>query len=122
MRKYEILAYTVKVFKPTTSAKQKIFAVIECGVKDLKGKILIYFLYPGAAIPENVFNQQIGYVQMYVAGEHYNYYLDLLRNEKPVFAMFDWMKPPFIAVGTGKEPVGEEESRFFKMMEEPVLS
>ncbi len=37
-------------------------------------------------------------------------FVDLVRNEKPVFAYLNSDKPEWISVRTSKEPVGEEES------------
>ncbi len=43
--------------------------------------------------------------------DHYPWYVDLLRNEKPVYVTFDPdHDPPRFTVYAGTEPVGEEES------------
>jgi hypothetical protein len=39
------------------------------------------------------------------------WYVDLLRNEKPIFAHIDEDRPVFIFLYTGSEPVGEGELR-----------
>ena len=41
---------------------------------------------------------------------HYSRYIDLLRNEKPVFAYLNSEYPDINRLYTGTEPVGEEET------------
>ena len=37
-------------------------------------------------------------------------FLDMLRNEKPIWAYLNSDKPEWISLKTSKEPVGEEET------------
>jgi len=91
------------------------YAFILC--KDGAGKYLsIYFLAPGSPKVENRFIEQgtgmSRYVaQMFLPVDQYEWYIDLLRNEKPVHAMISMSAPKEFRVGV-YEPTGEGEPPF----------
>jgi hypothetical protein len=71
----------------------------------------IYFRLDMSRAPENTSTRRPdmlgGY--MYVPAEHYPWYIDLLRNEEPVYAMIN-DDPAFNGLYVLGEEVGEEET------------
>jgi len=71
-------------------------------------KLYILFNADGAALPANSYNAS---TKVGVAREHasrYSSYLDLLRNEDPVWVTFNEEAKSFVVYAAG-EPVGEGE-------------
>ena len=71
--------------------------------------LLIYFLKPDSDDMDNIFlvDRKLG--RIVVPWDQYPVYVDLLRNEKPVYAFMDSDRPISNRIYTGKEPIGEEE-------------
>ena len=47
------------------------------------------------------------------------FYVDLLRNEKPIYAHLNSEEPWFNSISTSKEPVGEEERQLIVLLSDP---
>jgi hypothetical protein len=69
----------------------------------------VYFLASDSPFPEPVFDvaQKKGY--MFLNIQDIGPFVDMLRNEKPVYAHLRGDRPEWTSVTTGKEPVGEGE-------------
>ncbi|MCK5028150.1 MAG: hypothetical protein KAR57_00855 [Bacteroidales bacterium] len=69
----------------------------------------IGFIAEGESLPNNVshpFNTAFRPISEYF------YYLDILRNEKPVYIVIDKNDPSLHAIKTQNEPIGVGENRF----------
>ena len=60
-------------------------------------------------LPASVFDQTTRFANIFVHARHYPWYVDLLRNERPVQCTIDRDAPGFSRLSTGSEPVGEAE-------------
>jgi hypothetical protein len=60
-------------------------------------------------LPESVFDPNTSVANVFVPAAQYTWYLDLLRNERPVTCTIDTHTPKFSKIATGNEPVGEGE-------------
>jgi hypothetical protein len=71
--------------------------------------LLIYFLKPDSPDMDNLYlvDRKLG--RIVVPWNQFPVYVDLLRNEKPIYAYLDSDTPIWNRVYTGQEPVGEEE-------------
>lgn len=69
----------------------------------------VYFLDPTSPFPAPFYNvaARKGYMFMHVAD--IVAFVDMLRNEKPVYGHLRGDRPEWMSVTTGKEPVGEGE-------------
>lgn len=85
-------------------------ATIECIGSHAFESMYINF-YPHNSPPQNVSiietKKTIGHIQE--PTEQYAWYLDLLRNEGPIYARVDDSNPHFNSLSTSSEPVGEGE-------------
>ncbi|MFQ5528627.1 MAG: hypothetical protein ACE5GX_20525 [Thermoanaerobaculia bacterium] len=73
-------------------------------------RFVIYFAAPGSAMaPPRYFpNTKFGSINVPV--DEMPHYVDLVRNEKPVYAYLNSDNPQWNSISTSTEPVGEEES------------
>jgi hypothetical protein len=60
-------------------------------------------------LPDSRYNASTGIADIFVFAEHYPWYLDLLRNERPVQCTIDTSNPKWSRLSTGQEPAGEGE-------------
>jgi hypothetical protein len=69
----------------------------------------VYFLANDSAFPAPVFdvNQKKGYI--FLSIQDIGPFVDMLRNERPVYGHLRGDRPEWTSVTTGKEPVGEGE-------------
>jgi hypothetical protein len=72
-------------------------------------RFVIYFAAPGSdmAPPQYVPNKKFGSINVPI--NEMPHYVDLLRNEKPIYAYLDSEIPRWNSISTSKEPVGERE-------------
>jgi hypothetical protein len=88
-------------------------AVIECfgSVVTYEKYIRISFWPAGVELPANVsvINGSKVKAEMNAPAEQYAWYLDLLRNEAPIFAVVTDIDPKQNTLSTTSEPVGEGE-------------
>ena len=84
--------------------------IIICESVSPTRRLCIYFHHSGETIPDNYCNAKQTFGEIYARAEEYIWYIDILRNEKPVYAYIDNVKPSLNQITTGLEPVGEEES------------
>ncbi len=69
----------------------------------------VYFVHPESKGVENFYDPRENWAASFVPAEYYPWYVDLLRNEKPVFAQLNQERPEWNRLFTGSEPVGEGE-------------
>ena len=70
---------------------------------------VIYILDDSSPVPDNAFFPQYKRGTIFVPRWQLEWFLDLLRNEKPVYCYLNSDTPKWNALYTGKEPVGENE-------------
>ena len=74
-------------------------------------RLIVYGLHPDSPVPEKpVYNVAGDVGAIFVPFADLPFYVDLVRNEKPVYARLNSDHPEWISLQTSKEPVGEEES------------
>jgi hypothetical protein len=84
------------------------YAYIVCQGKS--GQTLtFYFMRPDSPGGANSYNPATGQAVAYLPADQYLWYVDMLRNEKPVFAYVNKDNPGWNRIHTGQEPVGEGE-------------
>jgi len=72
--------------------------------------LIIYFLHPDSDVPDPIFTPQNGVGAIFLPFSDMSTYLDMVRNEKPLYAHLNSNKPEWNCIRTRQEPVGEEES------------
>ena len=60
-------------------------------------------------LPDSRFDAATGVADVFVSAAQYPWYLDILRNERPVQCTIDTGTPKWSRLGTGQEPTGEGE-------------
>jgi hypothetical protein len=71
--------------------------------------LAIYFLTDSSFVPNNAYDAAAKRGTMYLPQEQLQPYIDLLRNEKPVYCFLNSSYPLHNGIYTGTEPVGEAE-------------
>lgn len=72
-------------------------------------RLIIYFLTEKSPVPDPFFNAEKDKGVMIRPFDEIGPFVDLLRNEKPIYGHLDSDEPHYNSVTTSKEPVGEEE-------------
>jgi hypothetical protein len=75
-------------------------------------ELTIKFLHPDSVIPNNSYDPVTKKAMIYIPpeqSEQFSWYIDILRNEKPVYVYLSSTHPIGNCVYTGKEPIGEGE-------------
>ena len=86
----------------------KFYAQIVC--RSAEGdRFVLFFLRPDGGDPPNSYLPAKKFATSYLPAEQFSWYLDILRNEKPVYAVLNSDNPITNGLSTGDEPVGEEE-------------
>jgi hypothetical protein len=83
-------------------------ALIQCKGADGE-RLNIYFISPGSLTPDNYYDAAGNLGIIYVPSYLYEWYRDLLLNEKPLFAFCDSEKPEWNRLSTENELTGETE-------------
>jgi hypothetical protein len=73
-------------------------------------RLIIYFLTDDQAAPEPFYNEADKYGAIFLPFKEMPVYVDLVRNEKPVYASLDSDRMKSNSISSRSEPVGEEES------------
>lgn len=89
--------------------KFKFPAVITCHGDD-GYRCILYFYHDGDPRNNPHYNPQYRVGTIQLSFKDIMPYIDLLRNEKPVYAYLNSDKPQWNNISTSMEPVGEEES------------
>jgi hypothetical protein len=78
----------------------------------LSGKeyyVIIYCVQDGSPMPDNIVREEGRNGLIYVPRWKYEWFVDLLRNESPVFCHLFPPRPNLNCLSTSREPVGEGE-------------
>jgi hypothetical protein len=87
----------------------QIQGVLVCYGAD-RSRFVVYGLHPASPVPASPFvNLAINSGAIFVPFSELHHYVDIVRNEKPVFATLNSDIPDFMALSTTQEPVGEQE-------------
>ena len=108
-RTFQISTYEVTLARQMTigTGAVEFYSYIRCRGGDYT--LLIYFLKPDSDDLDNIFlvDRKLG--RIVVPWDQFPVYVDLLRNEKPIYAYLNSDRPISNRIYTGQEPVGEEE-------------
>jgi hypothetical protein len=110
IKTFTVASYEVTLSRQMTigGGAAKFYANILCRSSD-GYRFAIYFLRPDSNEIANVYNPTAKWATSYLPADHLVWYLDLLRNEKPVYAYLNSETPIGNRLYTGAEPVGEGE-------------
>lgn len=74
-------------------------------------RFIVYGLHPDSPVPDSpVYNVSGNVGAIFVPFAELSNYVDIVRNEKPVYASLNSDRPEWMGLRTAAEPVGEEES------------
>ena len=108
---FEISTYDVRLARQLDTHVDgnlvRYHACITCRVTEYT--LLMYFLTNSSFVPNNSFyaNQKRG--SMYLCQDQFPWYVDLLRNERPIYCLLNSSYPNQNGIYTGTEPIGEAE-------------
>ena len=110
---FEVVTYQVLLSRdvPTGHPSTASSATIVC-IGANSERHTIHFLPAGSDFPKNDYHPVSKHGHTYLPDSQFPWYLDILRNEKPVFSYLSFGYPQANRVYTGNEPVGEGETRF----------
>ena len=107
---FEVLSYDVELTRETEiEPGVRCCAIVTCH-GPAGQQMVLYFVQPGDAVPDNCYDPARGVGSSFLPAEQYLWYVDILRNEKPVFARMHSERPGWNKLFTGAEPVGEGEN------------
>jgi hypothetical protein len=72
-------------------------------------RFIIYGLHPSSPKPNPVYIEANKVGAIFIPFVELNNYIDLVRNEKPIYVYMNSLKPDWNSIRTSNEPVGEEE-------------
>ncbi len=107
-RTFTIESYEVTLSRKMTYLGGEYYGIIVCHGGGYR--MGIYFMTPTSMQPDNIANTDARWATIFLPGELFLWYLNILQNEKPVYAYMNTNKPEWNRLYTGREPVGEEES------------
>jgi len=109
---FEIKAYEVKIGREFSGSTGGMFwyspAYIICRGDEYH--TMIFSLTDDTPVPENTFQPDSKRGTIFVPRWQFKWFLDLLRNEKPVYCFLNSTHPKWNSLYTGDEPVGEDET------------
>lgn len=82
--------------------------VLACYGADLR--FIMYFLREDSPVPNPIYHIPNKVGAIFLPFKDMAHYVDLVRNEKPIYAYLNSDKPEWNNISTSKEPIGEEES------------
>jgi hypothetical protein len=92
-----------------TNIDTKVTGIIGCYGKEYQ--LMINLVEESGIIPRSNFDVSRKTGAIFLPDSQLNNYVDLLRNEKPVFAYCNDEKPEWSNISTSHEPVGENERK-----------
>lgn len=72
-------------------------------------RFVIYGLHPSSPVPPPVYNVATKWATLFIPFNELHNYIDLVRNEKPIYAYLNSDNPGWNSLRTSAEPVGEQE-------------
>ena len=107
IEKYQIkLGYALTATWSGTQIKAR--GVVACYGAD--HRFIAYFLTDDSSVPDPIYHVQNKVGAIFLPFKEIEPFMEMLRNEKPIFAYLNSDKPEWNNVSTSKEPVGEEET------------
>ena len=73
-------------------------------------RLIVYFLTDDSPIPPPMYVVASKAGALFLPFKEMGSFVDIVRNEKPLYAYLNSDNPEFMSIKTGKEPVGEEET------------
>lgn len=73
-------------------------------------RFIMYFLHDDSQVPPPVFVTANKVGAIFLPFKDMPVYMDMIRNEKPIYAYLNSAKPQWNSMKTSSEPVGEEET------------
>ena len=73
-------------------------------------RFIIYFLTEDSPVPQPTFIPANRVGAIFVPFAESGFYIDMVRNERPIYAYLNSNKPQWNYIRTGAEPTGEEET------------
>jgi len=112
VKRFLVSSYQVKLGHGMSSTWSGV-DIVARGVVSCHGegyKFIAYFLTDDSPVPDPVYkvNDRVGAI--FLPFEDMPPFVDLLRNEKPIYAYMNSDKPEWNSISTSLEPVGEEET------------
>jgi hypothetical protein len=110
---FEIGGYTIKLGRrlPTRVADQTVTPI---GFISFLGEdfmsMNVYFVDDESPMPEPVVSRDGNVATLFLRSRLMPLWIDVLRNEKPIFGFIDTAQPGASHIATKNEPVGEEET------------
>ena len=108
---FEVTSYEIKIAREMNGGADgldiKFSAYISCGGGG--HGVTIYVLDDSSPIPANSYLPAYNRGTIFVPRWQFEWFRDLLRNEKPVYCYLNSDTPRWNALYTGSEPVGEVE-------------
>ncbi|NLE00545.1 MAG: hypothetical protein GX640_11790 [Fibrobacter sp.] len=92
-----------------TNLDSKVVGIIGCYGKGYQ--LILNFVENGAVMPLSAYDEEKKTGSLYLPVSYMGTYIDILRNEKPVFAYCNSERPEWSNISTSYEPVGEGERR-----------
>ena len=111
---YAVLNYTISLHRPLAwnfggQGVVNVASILCTGDSD--HRLLVGFQPQGEAPGANYYNAGNKTAYLIRPQSEFQWYVDLLRNEKPIYAHINEDNPAFIFLNSGPEPVGEGELR-----------
>jgi len=88
----------------------RIRGIITCYDSNYDYRFIIYFLTEDSPVPDPVYIVQNKAGAIFLPFKEIMPYIDMVRNEKPIYAYLNSDAPESNCIRTSKEPVGEEET------------
>jgi hypothetical protein len=85
----------------------KVVGIIGCYGKE--AQLMVNFVAEGETLPASTYDAEKNVGTIFKPVSLMPIYIDILRNEKPVFGYLNSEKPEWNSISTGHEPVGEGE-------------
>jgi len=110
---FEIGGYTIKLGRRlSTRAGDQIVTAV--GLISFLGEdfmsMNVYFVDDESPMPDPVLSRDGNVATLFLRRELMPLWIDVLRNEKPIFGVIDTAQPSASHIATKNEPVGEEET------------
>ncbi len=111
--RYVVSSYTVKVgdtLTATWSGTQiKARGILVCHGPD-RQRLIFYFLTDDSPVPAPVYKPTTKVGAVFLPFDQMPPYVDLVRNERPIYAYMNSDRAEWNNISSGHEPVGEEET------------
>lgn len=113
IRRFKITSYSMKIGDKLSASfggtNIEIRGVISCMGPDNQ-RIVAYFLTDNSQVPNPTTTIGGKWGPVFLPKELMGNWIDMLRNEKPIYGYINTDHPEWTNVSTSSEPVGEEES------------